>query len=332
VDLDGFLRQGEPQWRRLEAAIERRGALPPPPASPAEIRELVALYRRATADLLWARRHAPNLELLDYLNALVGRGYATIYAPAGDERRQAGRKISAFYRRGFPAALARHRRAIGLAAFLFLLGAAGGFAVARFDPPARFALIPADHQFQTPSERVRQDESSSPRRSPTADTAAAFSAFLFTHNIQVSFLAFSLGLTFGVGTGLALFVNGAMLGALAADYGASGEALFFWAWILPHGVLEILSICIAGGAGFLLARATLAPGPEGTLAALRRAGEESLPLLAGAASLLVVAGTIEGSISQIHGVLLPAEVKLCFAGVVALLLLAYALLTRPAGS
>lgn len=333
MDVDSFLKDGTPRWRKLEVAIERRAALPPQAAAPEEIWELVALYRRATADLLWARRRAPNLELLDYLNGLVARGYATLYCAAEAERIRPWQAIRRFYSVDFPAAVRRHLAMIGLAAGVFLLGAAGGFAVARFDPPARFALIPEEHQLMTPAERVQEDESSAPRRRITADRAAAFSTFLFTHNIQVSLLAFALGLTFGIGTVLALLVNGAMLGALAADYALSGESLFFWAWILPHGVLEIPSILIASGAGFLLARALLQSCPDRSrLERLREAGRLSLPLLCGAASLLVLAGLIEGSLSQIHGALLPEPLKIAFAAVVFSLLIVYLSLTRPAGS
>lgn len=323
MDLHGFLRDGRPRWEKLERAIERLDAVPPKPIRPEEIFEFVALYRRATADLLWARRRAPNLELLDYLNTLVARGYATLYR-AEPPPRNFGARALRFYRRDFPAAVRRHARAIAFAALLFAAGTVAGYGIARFDPPARFALIPVEHQLETPAERVQRDESSTPRREITADAAAAFSSFLFTHNIRVSLLAFALGMTFGIGTVLALLANGAMLGALAADYAASGESLFFWAWILPHGVLEIPSILIASAAGFLLARALLSGSAETRTAdRLREAGVQALPLLAGCASLLVVAGLIEGSISQIHGMLLPEGVKLAFAAVVFTLLVGY---------
>lgn len=333
MDLDTFLREGTPRWQKLESAIERREALPPKPARPSEIWELVALYRRASADLLWARRRAPSVEILDYLNGLVARGYSAIYAGAPRPGGRIARRIARFYRHEFPCAFRRHLAPIGAAAAIFLAGALSGYSVARFDPAARFSLIPAEHQLATPGERVREDESSRPRREMTADRAAAFSAFLFTHNIQVSLLSFALGLTFGLGTILALLVNGAMLGALAADYQMAGESVFFWSWILPHGVLEIPSIVIASGAGFLLARALFRSSLERPRREwLRRAGVESLPLLFGCATLLVAAGLIEGSISQIHGALLPEPVKLAFSAVLFALLLAYLFFTGSADS
>ena len=93
----------------------------------------------------------------------------------------------------------------------------------------------------------------------TAEEQAHFSSFLFTHNIQVAFLAFALGVTGGIGTALMLFINGLFLGALAQVYAAKGMAGWFWAWILPHGIPEITAICIAGAAGLVIARGLAAP-------------------------------------------------------------------------
>ena len=49
----------------------------------------------------------------------------------------------------------------------------------------------------------------------TAAQEAVFSATLFTHNIQVTFLGFALGITLGIGTGFLLAFNGLILGTIA---------------------------------------------------------------------------------------------------------------------
>ena len=40
---------------------------------------------------------------------------------------------------------------------------------------------------------------------------------------------------------------------------ARQRGLFFWAWILPHGIPEITQIVIAGAAGLVIARGLLLP-------------------------------------------------------------------------
>ena len=86
-------------------------------------------------------------------------------------------------------------------------------------------------------------------------------SLITTNNVQVTFMAFALGVTAGVGTVLALVFNG--VGALGAPFGlyaSKGIAGQILGFVLPHGVLELSAICIAGGAGFLLAGAILLPG------------------------------------------------------------------------
>jgi uncharacterized membrane protein SpoIIM required for sporulation len=84
----------------------------------------------------------------------------------------------------------------------------------------------------------------------------------------------------------------------------------FWSVILPHGILELTAICIAGGAGLTLARAIYAPGDLPRRDALRLAGTEAVQLLAGVAMMLILAGLIEGYITPTT---LPPNFKLGFA-------------------
>jgi uncharacterized membrane protein SpoIIM required for sporulation len=172
----------------------------------------------------------------------------------------------------------------------------------------------------SPVERVARDEGGDVHE---GGEAAAFSGFLFTHNMQVAFFAFALGVTFGAGTMLILFYNGLPIGALAAQYHLAGKGLFFWAWILPHGVPELTSVFIAGGAGLVMGRALIAPGRLTRGAALVGASRRAVRLVLGVAPLLCTAGLIEGTISQLHAPVMPYAAKLVFAACVAAALAAY---------
>jgi uncharacterized membrane protein SpoIIM required for sporulation len=96
-------------------------------------------------------------------------------------------------------------------------------------------------------------------------------------------------------------------------YAAKGMAGWFWAWILPHGIPEITAICIAGAAGFVIARGQVAPRglPRGM--ALRQEAVRAVKLLFGTLVLFVLAGFIEGTISQIHPPKLSVLFKVSFA-------------------
>jgi uncharacterized membrane protein SpoIIM required for sporulation len=182
------------------------------------------------------------------------------------------------------------------------------------------SLIPEDHQGRTPAERVAAEESDDPHRT---DEAAAFSSFLFTHNIQVTFMVFAFGITYGVGTLSVMFANGLPLGALAMQYHQYGKDLFFWAWILPHGIPELTEIIVAGGAGFVVARGLILPRQRSRKEALLMETRRAARLILGGMPILILAGLIEGTISQIHEPTIPYIAKLIFAGVVGSAVWAY---------
>ncbi len=151
-----------------------------------------------------------------------------------------------------------------------------------------------------------------------------FSAFLMTHNTRVSILVLALGMTWGIGTVLVLYSNGVMLGAVAADYIWADQSLFLAGWLLPHGVIEIPAILVAGQAGLLLAGAMIGRKsalPFGTR--LRNVVPDVVTLICGVAIMLVWAGVVEAFFSQYHAPVLPYSVKIVFGVVELFLLIAF---------
>jgi len=238
---------------------------------------------------------------------VVARAHGTLFRPIPIRLLAT---LRAFARVDFPEALARERTLVATAFLLFVLGGVVGAAIVEVDHDALSVVLPEIHQAQAPLERVRSDLR---RHDFDAFRALEFASFLFTHNIEVGFLLFSLGLTCGFGTAVALLWNGVPIGALAAQYHASGLATFFWAWILPHGLLELAALSIAGGAGFVLARAFFRPGRESVGSALARESRTAVALVFGTIPMLVAAGLIEGTLSQMHGAMAPAPAKLAVA-------------------
>lgn len=316
-DVNRYVLERSPDWSRLEASLTQIESVGLKRLSLAEARRFARLYRRVSSDLVLARSIQLQTERLDYLNGLVARGYAVMHGTAGRSRRGLRR----FFLSDFPRHVRREWRLIALAALVLVLGAATGSFCVAHDPYALGALIPEDHQSFTPSERVLREAKSS--ATLAGDNAAAFSGWLFTHNMEVSLLVFALGLTYGLGTVALLFFNGVPLGALAMQYHLDGQDLFFWAWILPHGITELTVVCIAGGAGFGIARGLWLPGRWSRTWALAREARGATAMLLGALPLLGVAGAVEASISQMHPPALSYAAKLLFALGLASALLAY---------
>src|SRR5205807_6499162 len=151
---------------------------------------------------------------------------------------------------------------------------------------------------------------------------SSFSTYLMTHNIKVSIFTLALGMSWGIGTIVMLFYNGIMIGAIAVDYVRAGQTKFLLGWLLPHGVIEIPAILIAGQAGLILALALIGWGRRISLQArLREVSRDLVTLIFGVGVLLVWAGFVEAFLSQYHEPIIPYWVKITF-GAVELCLLA----------
>jgi uncharacterized membrane protein SpoIIM required for sporulation len=305
LDLQSFVAGNQPRWQELEHLLDRleQGGL----AGDLEALErLFRLYERACADLARLSTYAAAPEVQGHLEALVARAHAEVH----DTRRQPATLTPwRVLTRSFPRAFRRHLRTFVLAGTITLLGGLFGGLVVVADPAAKPTLLPFDHLLGDPSDRVRTEESSD--REALEGPLASFSAMLATHNTRVGILCLALGMTFGVGTVVLLFYNGVVLGAVCIDYIMAGEGLFLAGWLLPHGVVEIPAILIAGQAGLVLARALLAGRRRTSMRqSLRAARSDLVALTSGFAALLVWAALVESFLSQTHQPVLPYPVKI----------------------
>ena len=306
MEMAEFIETRRPRWQQLESLLDKSEGEGLRKLSLDEARSLGKLYRAVSSDLLWVRARSGSADVSAYLNDLVGRAYALTYP--GTRPRFAD--VWAFVSRGFPALLRREWRMYVASVLLMLAGAGFGYVGMVVDPDAAHYLVPEQHMDMDPVKRAADEAAG---KGMSVEDQAQFTTFLFTHNIQVAFLAFALGITLGLGTAVMLFVNGLFLGALAQVYVAKGMAGWFWAWILPHGIPELSAICIAGAAGLVIARGMVAPGGLSRGQALRKEAVTAVKLLFGTLVLFVLAGFIEGTVSQIHPPKLSVGFKIGFA-------------------
>ena len=320
-----FGRAGQERWRQLERLLDRGEDATARELGASGVRDLLALYRQACADLSQARTLVGGASLVDRLNALTGRGYRFVYRARGGARLRPA--LRAFFETSLPRAFRRQGRAVAAAALAFTVGAVTGFLCVLARPDDAPRLIPAIFHTESPRERVEKIESS-PERIASLEDAAGFGSNLYVHNIRVSFLAFALGAATLVGGLWLLFYNGVVLGALAATYALDGVHVFFMAWVGPHGALEIPAIVFSGAAGLRLGQALILPGDRSARAALRDAMPDVARMLLGVLVILVVAGLVEGSFSQFTARSFPHGLKIAVAVVELGLLVAY-LFLRP---
>jgi uncharacterized membrane protein SpoIIM required for sporulation len=122
--------------------------------------------------------------------------------------------------------------------------------------------------------------------------------FITLNNVRVALFTFALGVTAGVGTTYMLFYNGVMLGAFQFFFYRQKVLLASLLTIWIHGTLEISSIVLAGGAGYVLARGLLFPGTYSRIEAFRLAAREGLKLALGLVPIFCVAGFLESFVTR----------------------------------
>lgn len=322
MNIERFLAERRPVWDALDALLTRSDEME---LSRAETHEMVELYRRTCSDLNRARSYTANPEILGHLNQLTGRAYRYIYRAAHDT--PVWQTFVKLVTREIPAAFRRERLYVVAAAAAFLAGALFGSVAVLLDPANGERLVPPEFFTESPRERVEKIERNE-ERIDNLEKAALFGASLYTHNIKVSFLAFSLGaLTIVMGI-VILFYNGVILGAIGTLYVLDDVSVFFFAWVGPHGALELPAIIFGGAAGLVVGRALLMPGNLSRGTSLRRVLPSVWRMIIGAALVLVLAGIIEGSFSQFSAKTIPYVLKIAVAVLLFLGLTAYLFLRR----
>lgn len=275
-----------PYWNRLDA-LAGRARHGVSGLSHDELRELALLYRQTAADLAAAREHRADAQLAAYLNQLLGRAHNVIYAAAPRPRRS----IFRFYARTFPRTFRESWPYTAAATAIFALGATTGVIVSLLDPGFERFLLGGD--MMDTIERRQMWTHSILAVKPLASSA------ILTNNLSVSFAAFALGITAGVGTAFLMLFNGLLIGVVGTACARAGMSLALWSFVAPHGALELPAIFMAGGAGLLLGRALVAPGERPRREAVRVDALRAVRLLLGVIPILVVAGVVEGFVSPV---------------------------------
>ena len=267
-----------------------------------EIRELASLYRSVSADLARARTNQVGNTLVQDLQRLTSRSYSQIYQGS---RRQEWQGVVEFCRWGFPALVQQTFGYIAVATGIFLLGALIAWWFAWQDPMFMSLMVP-----ESLIEQVRDRHELWMGSIVGVEPLA--SSQIMTNNLNVSFAAVAGGITAGLYTVFILALNGLSIGAIATLVGQNNLAYPFWAFVFPHGSLELPAIFFAGGAGLLIARAILFPGKYRRVDALKFYGSQAAQLVFGIVPMLILAGMIEGFFSP--SPIVPAPLKY-FAGI-----------------
>ncbi|GAA4508718.1 stage II sporulation protein M [Hymenobacter ginsengisoli] len=273
-----FLRQNQARWHLYETQ---------PPANPDE---LATRFVALTDDLAYAQTFYPASPTTAYLNTLAGKLQQTLYRNKPEE----GRRLAYFWAVEVPLVVARHQRALAWAMGLFVLFTALGALSAAYDADFLRVVLGDDYVNQTLANIRRGD--------PMAIYKTGGSAVMFVgiaaNNLFVALRTFALGATLGLGTLYSLFFNGLMLGAFQYFFYQQHVLLPSLLTIWIHGTLEIPSIVLAGGAGFILGGGLLFPGTYTRRESLARAARDAVKLALGLVPVIVAAAFLESFVTR----------------------------------
>jgi len=293
---------------------------------PEEVERLSKLYRAAANWLAVLRGMGGTARTTEDLNRLVARAHSVVYARVARRRTGLGMLWSFL---AFPVTVRATWRYHLLAAFLLVLGVIYGYVGAARDPDwsLGFSFGAGDDRTQfADRERLRQTLLHGRAGEMDADAKAVFAAFLWQNNTRVGLLCFFLGFLCGLPTVLLLVYNGALLGTYTHTFHRAGLAYEWWAWLLPHGVTELLAIVLLAGGGLWIGHMLLAPGTRSRRERLRLARADVVRLLVFAFPMFFVAALLEAFLRQSS---LGDAVRYAVAAVSAAAWLLYLGLTRP---
>jgi uncharacterized membrane protein SpoIIM required for sporulation len=291
--LNDFIRRHRPMWshaERLLDRIEREGL---ESLLEKEVLEFGDIYRELSDNLVRARAEFSNPEMVEYLNALVGRGYAVIYRG----RRHRFKAMLRFLRSGYPRLCRSRKLEIGFASVAFLAGMVFGGVAGLLDPESVQYMVEKQYASVTTSRYLQSKGSLT-----GPDEAALMMGVISTNNMRVAFAAFALGITMGVGTLAVLFYNGVMLASFSSMFVREGTGFELFGLLAPHGLIEMSAMILSGAAGLILGRALLAPGRRTRALALREDGPKALQMMAGSIPIILVAMVIESTFSKFQSV------------------------------
>ena len=307
-----FITQNEEHWKALESFNRRvkNGGIRRLDA--ADVREFARLFRLASHNLAYAKTHFPTSHVLPYLNNIVGVTHNYFYVRQSKSLRDVG----AYFTRTFPSAVRETWRFWVFAMALFVMGMLfAGFYVAH--DPTRL------HDFMPPGwgDGFVAGETPDFGDGSVEWEYTLMTAVITTNNIAVSFNAIAGGLLAGLGTVIILVYNGFIVGGLFGFFHQAGtDMVTAYGLVLPHGVIELMAIFLAGGCGLMLARGLLIPGEMTRRQSLIMQAKNAARLLPGIVAMLVVAGIIEGYFTPLG---IDPIWKLLFAGATFVGMVAY---------
>lgn len=301
MDIDALRQSHKDQWERLGKLASKRIL------SAKETDELISLYGQVGQQLSAVRSQAPDPDAIVELSRLLSRARGRIgyhqNARATNVRRfvTVTMPMGLYKARWFSIGVMVASLAVSLICALYLLNNMTVFDL--LVPPATRRSI-AQSQFVGYYSQYAHSE---------------FASQVWTNNARVAAISIISGLT-GFFPILVQWQNALNVGLMGAVMSEQGELGKFFAYISPHGLLELSCVFMSGGVGLRLFWTMLVPGRRTRGQALAQEGRVLVSAVISLTAALAVAGALEGFVTPSD---LPLWIKITLGASAAVGLWAY---------
>jgi uncharacterized membrane protein SpoIIM required for sporulation len=278
VDLDAYVLAHHAEWSRLEELTRRRRL------DGRESDELVERYQRVATHLSVIRTAAPDATVITYLSLLLSHARNR----AGGARTGTWHGVLTFVTERFPAALYRLR--------FWWIGTAAAGVVVTFAMMWWLLAHPDMEQSLLSPRDVDRLVNHDVAGYYSQYAASHFAAQVWTNNVWVAGLCLALG-ALGLPVVYLLFQNVANLAIIGSIMTRHGHGPEFWGLILPHGLLELTAVFVAGGVGLRLFWSWVEPGDLTRARSFAHEGRTAGTVALGLVGVLAVSGVIEAFVT-----------------------------------
>ncbi len=280
MDVDAFVLAHRGTWERLDRLIGRRRSL-----TGAEVDELVELYQRVSTHLSMLRSASSDSVLIGRLSSLVARARSVVtgaHAPLNST-------FIRFWTVSFPVVAYRSWRWwLGTAAAFFAVVVVIALWVTGNPEVQSAAGTPSDIE-----QLVNHDIASYYSEHP----AAAFALQIWVNNSWVSAQCIASSVLLGLPIPIVLFENAANLGLISGLMFQAGKGGVLLGLLIPHGLLELTAVFLAGATGMRLGWSVISPGDRPRGQVLAEQGRAVVSVAIGLVGVLLVSGLIEALVT-----------------------------------
>jgi uncharacterized membrane protein SpoIIM required for sporulation len=273
-----FVKQNSEKWKSFENVVSH------------DPDELADRFIQITDDLAYAKTFYPKSKTTAYLNGLAAKLHQSIYK----NKTEKSNRFIIFWKYELPSLFKTYQKQLLYSLVFFIVFCLIGVLSAKYDQ--RFVRLILGDQY------MDMTEANIANHDPFGVYKQGNSFLMFfqigPHNIYVSFVTFVSGVFASIGTVYFLCANGLMMGSFEYYFFSQGlgTASLLVIWI--HGVLEISSIIIAGGAGLVLGNSLIFPKTFKRLVSFKKGAKDGMKITIGLIPIFIVAACFESFVTR----------------------------------